>query len=161
LRIHFHFHHYRYHCCCCYYFHSQARLCIVRLGSPTYPLLITNTNNLAFSQHHLHHHQTSPPHTRRHDNCHELRKHVCCLLTPRTAFPFFVLQTCRLSPCCISTMDPATTAKTATATSSPSSSPGLFSPSNNPMRPHVSSMSDGTPHSSPYLHPLQMHKVRE
>ncbi|KAE9377427.1 kinase-like protein [Stipitochalara longipes BDJ] len=56
-------------------------------------------------------------------------------------------------------MDPAPTVKTAVST--PSSSPGLFSPSNNPIRQHISSMSDGTPHSSPYLHPLQMHKVRE
>ncbi|CCU74464.1 calcium/calmodulin-dependent protein kinase kinase 2/serine/threonine-protein kinase ssp1 [Blumeria hordei DH14] len=41
--------------------------------------------------------------------------------------------------------------------STPISSPGLFSPSIHPH--HVPS--DGTPHSSPYLHPLQMHKVRE
>lgn len=49
-----------------------------------------------------------------------------------------------------------------TAGSTPASSPGLFSPMNAPNahRP-LPSVSDGTPLNSPYLHPLQMHKVRE
>lgn len=46
-----------------------------------------------------------------------------------------------------------------TAASTPSSSPGLFSPTTAHRQPP--SLSDGTPHSSPFLHPLQMHKVRE
>ncbi|KAL2073930.1 hypothetical protein VTL71DRAFT_11256 [Oculimacula yallundae] len=54
------------------------------------------------------------------------------------------------------------TATAKTATSTPASSPGLFSPSPNLHKPqHLPSLSDGTPHPSPYLHPLQMHKVRE
>ncbi|CZT44842.1 related to protein kinase PAK1 [Rhynchosporium secalis] len=51
------------------------------------------------------------------------------------------------------------TAKTAAST--PASSPGLFSPSPNTIKQHHLALSDGTPHPSPYLHPLQMHKVRE
>ncbi|KAH9207515.1 hypothetical protein DL95DRAFT_313576 [Leptodontidium sp. 2 PMI_412] len=53
------------------------------------------------------------------------------------------------------------TAAAKTATSTPSSSPGLFSPSLNPTKLNLPPLSDGTPHPSPYLHPLQMHKVRE
>ncbi|KAG9237294.1 hypothetical protein BJ875DRAFT_164351 [Amylocarpus encephaloides] len=45
-----------------------------------------------------------------------------------------------------------------TAVSTPSSSPGLFSPSTLPPRVPLP-QSEGTPQSSPYLHPL--HKVRE
>ncbi|KAF4628092.1 hypothetical protein G7Y89_g10061 [Cudoniella acicularis] len=56
-------------------------------------------------------------------------------------------------------MDPSTASKTAAST--PSSSPGLFSPSTIPHRVPLPPPSDGTPQSSPYLHPLQMHKVRE
>jgi [calcium/calmodulin-dependent protein kinase] kinase len=48
-----------------------------------------------------------------------------------------------------------------TAASTPASSPGLFSPGTTTNRPHPPSLPDGTPQSSPYLHPLQMHKVRE
>ncbi|KAG0645982.1 Serine threonine-kinase ssp1 [Hyphodiscus hymeniophilus] len=47
-----------------------------------------------------------------------------------------------------------------TATSTPASSPGLFFPGTMANRPQPP-LSDGTPHSSPFLHPLQMHKVRE
>ncbi|CAG8978642.1 hypothetical protein HYALB_00009458 [Hymenoscyphus albidus] len=54
-------------------------------------------------------------------------------------------------------MDSSTTSKIA---NSAPSSPGLFSPSTLPQRIPLPP-SDGTPHSSPYLHPLQMHKVRE
>ncbi|KUJ06603.1 kinase-like protein [Mollisia scopiformis] len=57
-------------------------------------------------------------------------------------------------------MDSSTT-KTVHSTPSASSSPGLFSPTLAPIRTHLPPLSDGTPHSSPYLHPLQMHKVRE
>ncbi|KAI9642730.1 hypothetical protein NHQ30_008461 [Ciborinia camelliae] len=46
------------------------------------------------------------------------------------------------------------------AGSTPSSSPGLFSPTHL-HRQSVPIIDHGTPHSSPYLHPLQMHKVRE
>ncbi|KAI1007425.1 hypothetical protein K3495_g798 [Podosphaera aphanis] len=55
-------------------------------------------------------------------------------------------------------MDPSKT-----VISSPASSPQLFSPAGTSNRHHFPplSASDGTPHSSPYLHPLQMHKVRE
>ncbi|KAH7408057.1 hypothetical protein BKA64DRAFT_572445 [Cadophora sp. MPI-SDFR-AT-0126] len=58
-------------------------------------------------------------------------------------------------------MDLSSTAAAKTATSTPSSSPGLFSPALNPTKQHLPPLSDGTPHPSPYLHPLQMHKVRE
>lgn len=44
--------------------------------------------------------------------------------------------------------------------STPSSSPGLFSPTNHG-RHHAPSISDGTPSSSPFLHPLKMNKVKE
>ncbi|OWP01672.1 hypothetical protein B2J93_8935 [Marssonina coronariae] len=54
-----------------------------------------------------------------------------------------------------------TAAKSKTATSTPLSSPGLFSPTINPIKTYLPALSDGTPHPSPYLHPLQMHKVRE
>lgn len=47
------------------------------------------------------------------------------------------------------------------AMSTPSSSPGLFSPSPNTPRQALPQLSDGTPHQSPYLHPLQGHKVKE
>ncbi|KAH6662733.1 hypothetical protein B0J14DRAFT_284996 [Halenospora varia] len=56
-------------------------------------------------------------------------------------------------------MDPSPVSKTATST--PSSSPGLFSPTTAHRIPLPPLSSDGTPQSSPYLHPLQMHKVRE
>ncbi|KAI6248442.1 Serine/threonine-protein kinase [Erysiphe necator] len=50
-----------------------------------------------------------------------------------------------------------------TTASTPASSPGLFSPVTALEHQHAHSISysDGTPQSSPYLHPLQMHKVRE
>ncbi|TQS37661.1 hypothetical protein Golomagni_01855 [Golovinomyces magnicellulatus] len=50
-----------------------------------------------------------------------------------------------------------------TSLSTPASSPGLYNPGTTSDHPHVSSRSysDDTPQSSPYLHPLQMHKVRE
>ncbi|KAL3420525.1 Serine/threonine-protein kinase ssp1 [Phlyctema vagabunda] len=58
-------------------------------------------------------------------------------------------------------MDPAHSKMTA----STPSSPGLFSPPTMatliPRQHTGASLSDGTPHSSPYLHPLQMHRVRE
>ncbi|RDL37987.1 Protein kinase-like (PK-like) [Venustampulla echinocandica] len=56
-------------------------------------------------------------------------------------------------------MDFSTASRTPTST--PSSSPGLFSPTTNPLRIPLPPLSDGTPQASPYLHPLQMHKVRE
>ncbi|KAF7896552.1 hypothetical protein EAF00_006566 [Botryotinia globosa] len=56
-------------------------------------------------------------------------------------------------------MDSTTVPRTS-AGSTPCSSPGLFSPSH--FHRHPVPLSDhGTPHSSPYLHPLQMHKVKE
>ncbi|RDW91620.1 kinase-like protein [Coleophoma crateriformis] len=60
-------------------------------------------------------------------------------------------------------MDPAAAAAhiSKTAVSTPSSSPGLFSPAIIPRQSTGASLSDGTPHSSPFLHPLQMHRVRE
>ncbi|KAK2625372.1 hypothetical protein QTJ16_005741 [Diplocarpon rosae] len=58
-------------------------------------------------------------------------------------------------------MDLPTAAKSKTATSTPLSSPGLFSPAPHPTKTYLPALSDGTPHPSPYLHPLQMHKVRE
>ncbi|RAL65511.1 hypothetical protein DID88_001077 [Monilinia fructigena] len=54
----------------------------------------------------------------------------------------------------------STTIPRHSAGSTPSSSPGLFSPSNL-HRQSIPVFDYGTPHSSPYLHPLQMHKVRE
>ncbi|KAJ8062145.1 hypothetical protein OCU04_008705 [Sclerotinia nivalis] len=54
----------------------------------------------------------------------------------------------------------STTIPRNSAGSTPSSSPGLFSPSNL-HRQSISLFDHGTPHSSPYLHPLQMHRVRE
>ncbi|RKF62524.1 putative serine threonine-protein kinase ssp1 [Erysiphe neolycopersici] len=50
-----------------------------------------------------------------------------------------------------------------TTVSTPASSPGLFSPVTalDQQQNYSISCSDGTPQSSPYLHPLQMHKVRE
>ncbi|RKF65078.1 calcium/calmodulin-dependent protein kinase kinase 2/serine/threonine-protein kinase ssp1 [Golovinomyces cichoracearum] len=50
-----------------------------------------------------------------------------------------------------------------TSFSTPASSPGLYNPGTTPDLPHISSRSysDDTPQSSPYLHPLQMHRVRE
>jgi len=53
-----------------------------------------------------------------------------------------------------------TTSASKTAASTPASSPGLYSPSPPPQR-HLPSMGDSNPAVSPYLHPLQMHKVRE
>ncbi|TVY62904.1 Serine/threonine-protein kinase [Lachnellula suecica] len=58
-------------------------------------------------------------------------------------------------------MELSTASKMNTAASTPASSPGLYSPTTNPPRVPLSALTDGTPHSSPYLHPLQMHKVRE
>ncbi|ESZ89940.1 hypothetical protein SBOR_9677 [Sclerotinia borealis F-4128] len=54
----------------------------------------------------------------------------------------------------------STTIPRNSAGSTPSSSPGLFSPSSL-HRQSVPLFDHGTPHSSPYLHPLQMHRVRE
>ncbi|KAG4027819.1 hypothetical protein MFRU_026g00010 [Monilinia fructicola] len=54
----------------------------------------------------------------------------------------------------------STTIPRNSAWTTPSSSPGLFSPSNS-HRQSIPAFDHGTPHSSPYLHPLQMHKVRE
>ncbi|RFU30883.1 hypothetical protein B7463_g5468, partial [Scytalidium lignicola] len=48
-----------------------------------------------------------------------------------------------------------------TAMSSPSSSPGLYTPTGPSGNRAGGPLSDGTPLSSPYLHPLQMHRVRE
>ncbi|TVY57246.1 Serine/threonine-protein kinase ssp1 [Lachnellula cervina] len=57
-------------------------------------------------------------------------------------------------------MDLQMATKPTTTTSTPSS-PGLFSPTDHPLRMPLPPLPDGTPQSSPYLHPLQMHKVRE
>ncbi|KAH8821305.1 hypothetical protein F5884DRAFT_850540 [Xylogone sp. PMI_703] len=55
-----------------------------------------------------------------------------------------------------------TTNLSTTTMSSPSSSPGLYTPTiPSANRQGSGPLSDGTPHSSPYLHPLQMHRVRE
>ncbi|KAI9054085.1 hypothetical protein LZ554_001256 [Drepanopeziza brunnea f. sp. 'monogermtubi'] len=58
-------------------------------------------------------------------------------------------------------MDLTIATKSKTPASTPSSSPGLFSPSLHPIKTYLPSLADDTPHPSPYLHPLQMHKVRE
>ncbi|KAH8589938.1 hypothetical protein B0O99DRAFT_314999 [Bisporella sp. PMI_857] len=48
-----------------------------------------------------------------------------------------------------------------TPSGTPASSPGLFSPTMPATPGPHTSLSDGTPQSSPFLHPLQMHRVKE